>query len=150
MPQASYTVQSDISAESLMSTIVDFSSYPEFVDTVKKVEVRLEGPPVWEVYFEIKVVRDLSYSLRLELKNQYEICWSLLEGFFIKNTGGWKLIPNDMGTEIHYTVSTQMDTFLPTMIRRSLSNQLLPKVIDAFVTETRARIALKRIDSTDN
>ena len=150
MPNAAYKIQSDLEATDLMNTIIDFESYPEFVDTVEKVEIRVKGPPVWEVYFEIRVIRKLTYVLRLEQKSEHEICWSLVEGFFLKNEGAWQLSPNEEGTEIHYSVSTKMDTFLPTMIRKSLSNQLLPKVIDAFVTETRARLALKRIDSSDN
>ena len=150
MPSMKYSIQSDIPADALMQTILDFASYPDFVETVQQTEIRKSGPPVWEVYFEIMVIRKLSYCLQLEQKDEFEIAWTLVEGFFVSNTGRWKLQPNEQGTEVTYEVAMQLDTFLPSMIRRSLGNQLLPKVVEAFIEETRARIALQRIDSTDN
>jgi coenzyme Q-binding protein COQ10 len=150
MPAGSFSIQSDLKSEDLMATILDFGSYPDFIDVVDKVETRLDGPPVWEVYFEIKVIRKLTYTLRLEKKNNNEVSWSLIDGFFITNSGCWKLTPNAQGTEVFYQVSMQMDTFLPSMIKKTLSAQLLPRTVNAFILETKARVALQKIDSTDN
>ena len=150
MASGTYTTQTDLPVEAILSTILDFPSYPDFLETVQTVQVRLQGPPVWEVYFEIEVVRRLSYSLRLELKNSYELHWFLLDGFFLSNSGYWKLTPNAKGTLVEYKVQTQIETFLPRMIKKMLSEQLLPKTVDSFTSETRARLALKKIDPTDN
>ena len=101
-----------VEAASLMEVITDFGSYPDFLPEMMKVDVRIKGPPVWEVRFHLKVIRPIVYLLRLEQKSERELRWSLIEGFFISNIGAWLLEPHENGVHIRYEISMQLDTFL--------------------------------------
>ena len=133
-----------------MDVILDFSSYPQIVSSVKKTEIIKPGPPVWEVTFSIEVIRAFEYTLRLELQSENELRWSLISGFFVKNNGFWILEPTASGTQVSYGIEMEMDTYLPTSIRNSLARHQLPKMIDGFIQEAKTRRLLQGIDLGDN
>ena len=146
----SYQQQTDISAEALMAVIVDFSSYPQFLSSVKEAQIKKRKAPNWEVQFSLEVIRSFEYTLSIEQRGEYEIHWSLIGGFFQKNNGYWKLTPQEQGTSIEYYIEMEMDAFLPDTIRNTLSRHRLPKMVASFVEEARRRIIVSKIDLSDN
>lgn len=140
MPTGRQEIECDIPASSLMEVILDFQSYPTFVPEVLKVEIVEKGPPVWEVRFHLKLIRPIQYLLRLEQKNEYELHWSLIEGYFTSNNGHWILKPTQSGTHLIYQIAMQMDTFLPKAISNSLVKYSMPATVKRFVEEARKRL----------
>lgn len=145
-----YQIETDVEARELMDVILDFTSYPQVVSSVKSTEIVKQGPPVWEVIFSIEVIRKFEYTLRLELRNEHELHWSLVSGFFVKNNGFWILEPTQQGTHITYGVEMEMETYLPASIRNSLARHKLPKMVDGFIQEAKTRQLLQGIDLGDN
>lgn len=142
----------DLKAKELMDVILDFEAYPQIVSSVKKTEVIKQGPPVWEVVFVIEVIRNFEYTLRLELRSEHELHWSLVNGFFVKNNGFWILEPVDDEvrdeTLVTYGVEMEMETYLPASIRNSLARHKLPKMVDGFIQEAKKRAMAKIIESS--
>ena len=163
MPTATYHIYSPHTPEQLVEVLSDFQSYPKFLPQVAEIFVRLNEPPIWEVRFVLNLIRRLEYELRLELKaeesstvsgeyDQISLSWSLLEGVFKSNTGFWnlrRLTPKEAlevglssGTEIDYSISMQLDTYLPKSIFRSLSNHSMPTIVNHVLEETERRFPL--------
>lgn len=160
MPTATYHIYSPHTPEQLISVLSDFESYPEFLPHVDEIYVRLKEPPIWEVRFVLNLIRRLEYEIRLELKTESEdqevqefcLSWTLLEGVFKSNTGFWKLrrLPQkealevglSSGTEIDYSISMQLETYLPKTIFRSLSNHAMPTIVHHVLEETERRFPL--------
>jgi len=157
-----HKTNTDLKAKELMDVILDFEAYPQIVSSVKKTEILKQGPPVWEVVFAIEVIRNFEYTLRLELRSEYELHWSLVNGFFVKNNGFWILEPVEdeardeardeaqdetrHETLVTYGVEMEMDTYLPTSIRNSLARHKLPKMVDGFIQEAKMRAMAKIIE----
>ena len=151
MPSAKHEIVAPVSPQSLMNVITDFKSYPDFLPEIISTDIRRNGPPVWEVRFQLRLIRPIVYVLQLELKSEYELTWSLIEGFFVSNTGGWCLTPHENGTHIQYEISMQLDTFLPGNIANSLTKRSLPATVKRFVDEAMVRQAAhQKIDEGDN
>ena len=163
MPTATYNIYSPHTPEQLVAVLSDFQSYPNFLPQVDEIFVRLNEPPIWEVRFVLNLIRRLEYEIRLELSaepsaksgDEYDqIClsWSLLEGVFKSNSGFWKLrrltskealeVGLRSGTEIDYSISMQLDTYLPKTIFRSLSNHSMPNIVHHVLEETERRFPL--------
>jgi coenzyme Q-binding protein COQ10 len=144
MPTVCYEIETDVQPEDLMAVITDFARYPDFIPTMKQVRLALQGPPVWEVRFILQIIRRMEYVLRLEQHGPHELSWSLLEGVFLHNSGSWKLKPLDSGTHICYTLTMQLETFLPNSIALSLEQHSLPATVGYFIEEARRRHARQR------
>ena len=167
MPTATYHTYSPHRPEQLLSVLTDFGGYPAFLPHVEDTSVRLQGPPTWEVRFVLNLIRRIEYEIRLELKREeleieeqssmvskekFLLSWSLLEGVFKSNSGFWCLQELSMneaieqglssGTEINYSISMQLDTYLPRSIYRSLTNQAMPTIVQHVLEETERRYPL--------
>ena len=160
MPTATYHIYSPHTPEQLISVLSDFQSYPDFLPHVDEIYVRLNEPPIWEVRFVLSLIRRLEYEIRLELKTEtmnegvqtYSLSWTLLEGVFKSNTGFWNLrgltqkealdVGLSAGTEIDYSISMQLETYLPKTIFRSLSNHAMPTIVHHVLEETERRFPL--------
>lgn len=147
MPTASLKIKSSVPLKYLRDVILDFGKYPEIFDEIRQSSTLLEGPPVWEVAFELWMIRSLKYSLSLEqVQNDtvFELRWSLIEGFFHSNSGSWRLEETPEGTEICYQINVVLDTHLPVSIVRSLTGNRLPKLVNSVVAAAEARVACDR------
>ena len=151
MPAAKHETVAPVSPEALMEVITDFASYPDFLPEIISTDIRVSGPPVWEVRFQLRLIRPIVYTLKLELKSPFELNWTLIEGFFISNTGGWILTPHADGVHIQYEIQMQLETFLPGSISNSLTRRSLPATIKRFVDEALARqVFHQKSDEVDN
>ena len=151
MPEVQFQTEESVDPNLLMSVITDFDSYPSFIPEVIDTTTRTKGPPIWEVRFVLRVIRPIEYRLRLELRSDLELHWSLIEGFFLINQGFWKLEASDKGCLIQYHIFVQLETFLPTSIARKLQERSIPILIQRFIDETNQRlIAHLKTDQSDN
>ena len=141
MPAAQRTVEIAVPPDQLMAVITDFPSYPTFLPDMEQVEVLREGGGLWEVRFSVFVVRRFQYTLRLVRPDPLHLNWSLVEGAFLANDGGWELSPIDDGsrTRASYRIDLQVGMYVPGNIVRSLVDRSLPDTLARFKAEAERR-----------
>ena len=141
MPAAHQTIEIDCAPEAVMSVIIDFASYPTFLHDMARVEVLRADAASWDVRFHLNLIRRLTYVLRLTRTSPLELTWSLVEGAFRANDGGWKLEPLDEGrrTRATYSIDLQVGMFVPGNIVHSLVDRALPDTLRCFKEEAERR-----------
>ena len=135
MARAERTEIFDVPADKIYKAITDYKSYPSFVDGMKSVEVQAESSDGATVKFNLSLIKDISYMIKLSHKPN-EVSWSLVTGDMMKvNNGKWTL--KDLGenkTEVTYSLEVELKGFLPGlgMIEKTLVTTNLPLNMKAF------------------
>ena len=120
----------------MYKAITDYKSYPSFVDGMKSVEVQTESAEGATVKFNLSLIKDISYMIKLSHKPNSEVSWSLVTGDMMKvNNGKWTI--KDLGgnkTEVTYSLEVELKGFLPGlgMIEKTLVTTNLPLNMKAF------------------
>lgn len=135
MARAERTEVFDVPTDKFYQAIVDYKNYPEFVDGMRSVEVQNETAEGATVKFNLSLIKDISYTIKLSNKPHSEVSWSLVSGDMMKiNNGKWIL--KDLGgkTEVTYSLEVELKGFLPGlgMIEKTLVNTNLPLNMKAF------------------
>lgn len=136
MARAERTEVFDVPADKMYKAITDYKSYPSFVDGMKSVEVQTESADGATVKFNLSLIKDISYMIKLAHKPNSEVSWSLVTGDMMKvNNGKWTL--KDLGgnkTEVTYSLEVELKGFLPGlgMIEKTLVTTNLPLNMKAF------------------
>lgn len=143
MPAATRTISIAAPPTDFMALLTDFASYPSFLPDMREAKVLRSKPGEWEVRFTLQVIRRLTYTLRLTQPDPLSLRWSLVEGLFRANEGGWRLSATGDGqsTEAHYEIDIQLGMFVPGNIVRSLVDKGLPETLDRFRQEALRRQA---------
>ena len=141
MPSARHEVNIGVTIDEMMDVITDFERYPSFLPEMDSCDVLPVEGNQWEVRFTIKVVKRIRYTLRLERVNERSIRWSLVEGAFKSNNGGWDLTPVGDGASIRaeYFIDLQVGMFVPSSIMRTLVERTLPETVTRFKEEAERR-----------
>jgi coenzyme Q-binding protein COQ10 len=135
MARAERTEVFDVSPANFYRAIVDYRAYPEFVEGVRSIDVQAESPEGATVKFNLSLIKDISYVLKLAHRPGQEVSWSLVSGDLMKvNNGRWTL--KDVGgkTEVTYSLEVELKGFFPGlgMIEKTLVNTNLPLTMKAF------------------
>jgi coenzyme Q-binding protein COQ10 len=135
MAKAERTEVFDVPVDKFYKAIIDYKSYPEFVDGVRAVDVQNESADGATVKFNLSLIKEISYTLKLANKPDQEVSWSLVTGDMMKlNNGKWTL--KDLGgkTEVTYSLEVELKGFLPGlgMIEKTLVTTNLPLTMKAF------------------
>lgn len=140
MPSARQSITIQAPPASVMAVITDFAAYPDFLPEIRTAEVLLAEPGAWEVRFTIEVIRRLSYTLRLVQDTPLTLSWTLLEGVFRANDGGWTLTEQpDDATKADYRIDVRLGMFVPGNIVHSLVDRGLPQTLQRFKDEAERR-----------
>lgn len=134
MPAASRSIEIDVPPASLMAVIVDFGRYPEFVPDMARSTVLRHDGAVWSVAFTLRLIRNLEYTLLLEQVDPLHLRWSMVEGVFKANNGGWELEPLDEGrrTRATYSIDLDLGMFVPGSVMKTIVEINLPAMLEAF------------------
>jgi ribosome-associated toxin RatA of RatAB toxin-antitoxin module len=134
VPIARQCVDIDAPPEAVMRVLCDFAAYPRFVPDMEESVVLREDPPRWTVRFALRIIRRLEYTLLLHREDDLHLRWSLVEGAFRANSGGWSLEPLNGGarTRATYTLDIDLGMFIPGSVLNSLLHQNLPAMLAAF------------------
>ena len=132
MPAAVQTIDVGVAPAALMAVLVDFEHYPDFLDDIVATRILRRHGDVWEVAFEIEVIRTLRYTLRLERHGDERLSWSLVEGLFHQNDGSWTLEPTEAGTRATYRIDLKTGMFVPGSLLTSLVGTNLPDMLQRF------------------
>lgn len=136
MARAERTEIFDVPIDKYYKAIIDYKSYPKFVDGMRSVDVEKESAEGAVVKFNLSLIKDISYTLKLNHKLNQEVSWSLVGGDLMKiNNGKWIL--KDLGgarTEVTYSLEVELKGFLPGLglIEKTLVNTNLPLNMKAF------------------
>ncbi len=135
MAKAERTEVFDVPIEKMYQAIIDYKSYPQFVDGVKNVSVVSESADAPTIKYDISLIKEITYTLKMNHKKNQEVSWSLVTGDMMKvNNGRWTL--KDLGgkTEVTYSLEVELKGFLPGlgMIEKTLVSTNLPMTMKAF------------------
>ncbi|MFT5685464.1 MAG: ribosome-associated toxin RatA of RatAB toxin-antitoxin module [Myxococcota bacterium] len=141
MPSARQSITIQAPPASVMALITDFATYPEFLPEIQTTEILHTEPGAWEVRFTVEVIRRLSYTLRLVQDGPLSLSWTLLEGVFRSNDGGWTLTADsDDATTANYRIDVSLGMFVPGNIVHSLVDRGLPLTLQRFKDEAERRL----------
>lgn len=136
MAKAERTEVFDVPVDKFYKAIIDYKAYPSFVDGMKSVEVKSESAQGAEVKFNLNLIKEITYALKLIHSPNKEVKWSLASGDIMKvNNGRWSL--KDLGgarTEVTYSLEVELKGFFPGLglIEKTLVNTNLPMTMKAF------------------
>ncbi|MCB9758738.1 MAG: SRPBCC family protein [Alphaproteobacteria bacterium] len=132
----------------VLTILTTFEDYPDFLPSMVQARVLSREERVWEVAFRVDVIRPLDYTLRLTLERPdpagvVRLRWSLVEGVFRSNEGGWTLTPIDGGARTHarYEIDVQVGVYVPGTIVNTLVERTLPATLEAFRTRAERPLA---------
>jgi coenzyme Q-binding protein COQ10 len=135
MARAERTEVFDVPVDKFYKAVLDYKAYPQFVDGMKSIEVQNESADGATVKFNLSLIKEITYTLKLSNKENQEVSWSLVSGDMMKvNNGKWTL--KDLGgkTEVTYSLEVELKGFLPGlgMIEKTLVSTNLPLTMKAF------------------
>ncbi len=136
MARAERTEIFEAPVDKVYKAIIDYKSYPKFVDGMKSVDVQGETPEGATTTFCLNLIKEITYTLKLSHKLNKEVSWTLVSGDMMKiNNGKWTL--KDLGggrTEVTYSLEVELKGFIPGlgMIEKTLVNTNLPLTMKAF------------------
>ena len=142
MAKAERTEVFDVPVEKFYQAVVDYKSYPQFVDGMKSVEVVSQNGEDATVKFNLSLIKEVTYTLKLSGKKNESVAWSLVSGDLMKvNNGGWKL--KDLGggkTEVTYHLEVELKGFFPGlgMVEKTMVSTNLPMNMKAFAKRAAA------------
>ncbi len=139
MPAARRQIDVNVTPEKLMAVVTDFAAYPRFLPEMEEATILRRDGDVWVVRFAIRVVRRLEYTLRLEKQNPTTLRWSLVEGSFKANNGGWDMAAIPAGTRADYHIDLDVGIFVPGSVMKTLVETSLPATLAAFKKEAERR-----------
>lgn len=134
MPVAHRSIDIDVPAAALMRVICDFAAYPRFLPDMEEATVLRAEPNRWTVRYAVRIIRRVEYTLSHVREGDTRLRWSLVEGAFKSNNGGWDLEPLDDGarTRANYTLDIDLGMFVPGSVLKTLLEQNLPTTLAAF------------------
>jgi len=138
LPGATTKVTIEAPAKLVYEVITDFSSYPEFLDETREVEVIKKTAKSAQVEFVIRIIKRIRYVLDYKLTPDKQITWTLAEGDAFKLcNGSWKLKEKEEGvTDATYQVEVDFGLFVPKKITEMLVGKNLPGLMQAFKERT--------------
>src|ERR1039457_5579343 len=120
--------------EKVFKVISDYSSYPKFLNDVKRVSIIDDKGDKKLVEFELQMMKSFRYQLWLTEKHNEEVSWKFHTGdVFKENSGHWRL--KDLGdgkTEVHYEISAKFGLLVPGMIEKKLIEVNLPSMMRVY------------------
>ncbi len=120
--------------ETVFNTIVDFESYPQFLPEIKMAKLDWCEDRQIEVSFKINLIKEISYTLKIELDKPQGVYWQLKRGDLMKmNEGSWELkAKGDSSTEATYTIDVTFGLWVPKAITEALVEKNLPQTLKRF------------------
>ncbi|MCG3172735.1 MAG: hypothetical protein GMKNLPBB_00890 [Myxococcota bacterium] len=142
MKTAVDSVVIDVRPEEFFQIITDFDHYHEFVPEVHKVTTLKKVGNVYTALNQIKLIKDIDYTLELTEDPPHSLRWHLVSSnLMTTNTGSWELKPLDGGAKTHatYTVTISLKLPVPGGIVNSLVQKSLPAMLGNFKARAEGR-----------
>ena len=120
--------------QKVYEAVVDFESYPQFLNDVKSAKIAWIDDKEMEVTFKLNLIKEITYTLSFELDPPQGVYWKLKTGDMMKaNTGSWKLkMKSDDLTEATYSIDIEFGLWVPKVITQTLIEKSLPQTLSQF------------------
>ncbi|WP_127716024.1 type II toxin-antitoxin system RatA family toxin [Halobacteriovorax sp. HLS] len=139
MASVSRTETFDVEIEKLYNVILDYGSYPDFVDGVSTINILEFSEEGARVEYGLNLIKKFKYTLKLTHTRPNKVSWEFESGdLFKRNNGSWEL--TDLGngkTEVVYSLDLDVKGFVPKSIISKLTDSSLPAMMKAY--QDRAR-----------
>jgi ribosome-associated toxin RatA of RatAB toxin-antitoxin module len=135
MAEINQSIEIEASPKACYEVITDFESYPDFLSETQEVEILSQKKEVWEIRFTVKIIKKLSYVLKLTGKPFARVAWQLVEpsGLIKNNVGHWDLKEIKKNrTLATYTIDIEIAGPIPASVSKSLIGSSLPAMMKAF------------------
>jgi len=133
------TIEIDAPVDRVYAVIVDYERYPEFLPEIERAEIVARDGDTVDVAFSLNLIKRLTYTLRLVGEPDRGVSWTLLDGMFQTNDGGWNLEPLEGGrTRATYRIEVAVGVFVPGSITKRLVGSTLPTTLAAFKARAEA------------
>ena len=122
------------SIENIYGVIIDYQSYPDFVDGVSSVNILEQSEDGARVEYSLNLIKKFSYILKLTHQAPNSVSWEFESGdIFKKNSGSWNLIDLGNGeTEVKYELDIEFKGFAPKAVVNKLVSGNLPKMMGQY------------------
>ncbi|OGQ04094.1 MAG: hypothetical protein A3F82_07105 [Deltaproteobacteria bacterium RIFCSPLOWO2_12_FULL_44_12] len=120
--------------QTIYHCVVDFEAYPKFLSEIKSVRIEWCDDKEMEVTFKIQLIKEITYTLHVELDPSRAVYWKLKQGELMKkNTGSWKFkMKDDNLTEATYSIDVEFGLWVPKAITQTLIEKSLPQTLQRF------------------
>ncbi len=140
MAKANRTEIFDVDINKLYDVLIDYESYPDFVDGVSEIEVLTKSETAAKVKYSLNLIKKFTYTLSMTQQKPNKLSWKLESGDFFKtNSGSWEL--KDLGngkTEVTYSLDVDFKILAPKMIVNKLVATNLPMMMKAYQKRAKA------------
>jgi len=128
-----------VPTEKLYECIVDYASYPDFVEGVSSIKVLESNDQGARVEYSLNMIKTFSYVLKMTHQKPNKVSWELEGGDIFKiNQGSWNLSDRGDGTtDVKYNLEVDFKGFAPKAIINKLVANNLPSMMDQY--ESRAK-----------
>ena len=134
MAKVSKTEVFDVAIEDFYNVIIDYASYPDFVDGVDDVDVLEQDDDGARVKYSLNLIKEFTYIMKLKHEKPNRVSWELESGdLFKKSSGSWNM--TDLGNgkvEVEYSIDVELKVFAPKMIMKKLVSSNLPKMMKSY------------------
>jgi ribosome-associated toxin RatA of RatAB toxin-antitoxin module len=124
--------------DKLINTLLDYTSYPQFMPRMKKAEIYLTAGNVISVKFTIKVLVTVVYYLKHTIDRAGgSITWELdpsHKSDIRDTTGSWYFQPYKNGCIAYYAVTLDSGYAIPGWLEDYLTKRDLPAILRALRT----------------
>ena len=134
MANATRTEIFDVEINKLYDVIIDYNSYPDFVDGVSATKVLEQDESSARVEYSLNLIKKFKYILNLKQERPTHVSWTFESGDIFKaNTGSWEL--KDLGdgkTAVTYNLDVNIKGFVPKAIVNKLTTSSLPTMMQSY------------------
>lgn len=136
MPKGQKTIIVNVPAEHMFDVVTDYARYPEFSSDVKVVTVEPAAGDVQVATFHVKVVKRISYTVRLVHERPRRVDWTLVKGTLMRsNIGFWEIESlGDARCQVTYMCQITLGALVPRAISAKLVEIAMPSMLQAFKT----------------
>lgn len=132
------SIQIKAPIQTVYDCVVDFASYPKFLSEIKTAKIDWCEDKEMEVSFKVDLIKEISYTLSIDLDPPQGVTWKLKRGEFMKkNSGSWELkMLGDELTEATYNIELDFSLWVPKAITETLVEKNLPQTLKNFKKRT--------------
>ncbi|MGI8632152.1 MAG: SRPBCC family protein [Solirubrobacterales bacterium] len=124
--------------------LVDFETYPEWQQAVKRVEVRErddQGRPTRVIQVSDAIVKEVKYDLLYTYDEPNRITWKYLDGDVKDIDGEWKITEAGEGrSHVRYRLEVDPGRTLGFMLRGPVKDKVRDHVLGGTVEELKQRV----------
>lgn len=123
----------DCTVEQFFDLLVDYESYPEFLDEVQSCKVLSDENGVKTVEYKVSVVKSFRYVNEHREERPNLVSWKFVEGDLFKTMKGhWKLSDENGKTRAEYFVDASFGLFVPKMMTKKVLSVNLPAMMKSY------------------